>query len=60
MIVAAIEKRIYVGGLHQSVTEDLLRGRFSKFGSVTDASIAKDDQGLDIELLHYWKRCFLY
>ncbi|KAF7729466.1 hypothetical protein EC973_004446 [Apophysomyces ossiformis] len=40
-----VEKRIYIGGLHESVTEDLLVDRFSKFGTVIEASTGKGSEG---------------
>ncbi|KAI8071680.1 hypothetical protein BC940DRAFT_293417 [Gongronella butleri] len=39
---AAIQKRVYVGGLHPEVTADLLAQRFAKYGSLSNVQIAKD------------------
>ncbi|KAL0089344.1 hypothetical protein F4703DRAFT_1840626 [Phycomyces blakesleeanus] len=39
------QKRIYIGGLHGTITEDSIRDRFQKFGSVSGVSLAKDDEG---------------
>ncbi|KAI8332106.1 hypothetical protein BC941DRAFT_455852 [Chlamydoabsidia padenii] len=43
--LAPIEKRIYVGGLPSSVTPDQLEDRFAKFGSISNVSIALNDEG---------------
>ncbi|KAG0173626.1 nucleolar protein 8 [Apophysomyces sp. BC1015] len=40
-----VEKRIYIGGLHESVTEDLLIDRFSKFGKITQLTVGKGSEG---------------
>ncbi|KAI7847814.1 hypothetical protein BDC45DRAFT_547399 [Circinella umbellata] len=40
-----IEKRIYIGGLHSSVNDQLLRDRFSRYGTIGDINIAKDVEG---------------
>ncbi|KAI8082910.1 uncharacterized protein BX664DRAFT_284703 [Halteromyces radiatus] len=40
-----VEKRIYVGGLPSSVTVDQLETRFAKFGSISNVTIAKNEQG---------------
>lgn len=42
----AIEKRVYIGGLHSSVTDQLLHDRFSRYGTISSATVAKDDQGI--------------
>ncbi|CDH48905.1 hypothetical protein RO3G_07180 [Lichtheimia corymbifera JMRC:FSU:9682] len=41
----AIEKRVYIGGLHSSVTDQLLHDRFNRYGTISSATVAKDDQG---------------
>ncbi|KAI9323224.1 hypothetical protein BX666DRAFT_1884475 [Dichotomocladium elegans] len=41
----AIEKRVYIGGLHESINDQLLRERFARYGTVKDATIAKDSEG---------------
>lgn len=42
MLLEPIDKRIYIGGLHPSTTEDQIKERFSKFGSVDNVTIAKN------------------
>ncbi|KAL7332103.1 hypothetical protein PS15p_204198 [Mucor circinelloides] len=37
-----VDKRIYIGGLHPSTTEDQIVERFSKFGQVSNVAIAKN------------------
>ncbi|KAF1803950.1 hypothetical protein FB192DRAFT_1323931 [Mucor lusitanicus] len=37
-----VDKRIYIGGLHPSTTEDQIVERFSKFGQVSNVTIAKN------------------
>lgn len=37
-----VDKRIYIGGLHPSTTEDQIAERFSKFGQVSNVTIAKN------------------
>ncbi|KAI8642059.1 hypothetical protein BD408DRAFT_387732 [Parasitella parasitica] len=36
------DKRIYIGGLHPSTTEDQIVDRFSRFGKVSNVAIAKN------------------
>lgn len=43
--LAPVEKRIYVGGLPSSVTPDQLQDRFAKFGSISNVTIALNDDG---------------
>ncbi|KAI9491246.1 hypothetical protein BDB00DRAFT_883854 [Zychaea mexicana] len=40
-----VEKRIYIGGLFPSVNEQLLRDRFSRYGTISNITIAKDIEG---------------
>ncbi|KAI8990967.1 hypothetical protein BDF20DRAFT_841940 [Mycotypha africana] len=37
-----VDKRIYIGGLHPSITEDQIVERFGKFGTVSNVDIAKN------------------
>ncbi|KAI9023818.1 hypothetical protein CLU79DRAFT_834641 [Phycomyces nitens] len=39
------QKRIYIGGLHDTITEESVRDRFQKFGTVSAVSIARDTEG---------------
>ncbi|KAL9543344.1 hypothetical protein PS6_009326, partial [Mucor atramentarius] len=41
-----VDKRIYIGGLHPSTTEDQIVERFSKFGQVSNVAIAKNTDKL--------------
>jgi RNA recognition motif-containing protein len=41
-----VDKRIYIGGLHATTTEDQIKDRFSKFGSVTNVTIAKNTDSM--------------
>lgn len=42
-----VVKRLYVGGLHHTISEAELQERFCKFGNVTDIEIVirKDEEG---------------
>lgn len=40
--VGPVDKRIYIGGLHPTTTEDQIVERFSKFGQVSNVTIAKN------------------
>ncbi|KAI8884203.1 hypothetical protein K501DRAFT_248401 [Backusella circina FSU 941] len=40
-----VNKRIYIGGLHPSTTEDSIKERFSKFGQIGQVTVAKDTEG---------------
>ncbi|KAI8380915.1 uncharacterized protein BYT42DRAFT_513011 [Radiomyces spectabilis] len=40
-----IEKRVYIGGLADTVTEQTLSDRFNRFGTTTNISVAKDANG---------------
>jgi RNA recognition motif-containing protein len=44
-MIEAISKRIYIGGLHPSTTEDSIKERFGKFGEINQVSMAKDEEG---------------
>lgn len=44
-----VDKRIYIGGLHPSTTEDQIVERFSKFGQVSNVTIAKNTDSKCIE-----------
>lgn len=46
-------RRLYIGGLGHSVSEDELYERFSKFGNVTETEIIsrKDEHGNTLKLL---------
>ncbi|KAI8970499.1 hypothetical protein BDB01DRAFT_845385 [Pilobolus umbonatus] len=35
-------KRIYIGGLHESITEDNIKDRFHKYGEIVNVDVAKD------------------
>ena len=37
--------KLYVGSLHENITEDMLKGIFSPFGRVTQVEVAKDEAG---------------
>ncbi|KAI7897779.1 uncharacterized protein BX663DRAFT_527174 [Cokeromyces recurvatus] len=41
-ITEPIDKRIYIGGLHPQTTEEQIKERFNKFGSVSHVNIAKN------------------
>jgi RNA recognition motif-containing protein len=38
-------KKLYLGGVKEPLTEDDLKGYFSKYGTITDAVIMKDREG---------------
>ena len=38
-------KKLYLGGVKEPITENDLREYFSKFGSVTDVIVMKDQEG---------------
>jgi RNA recognition motif-containing protein len=40
--IGPVDKRIYIAGLHSSVTEDQIQERFSKFGKVNGVTVAKN------------------
>ncbi|KAI9275712.1 hypothetical protein BDA99DRAFT_457392, partial [Phascolomyces articulosus] len=40
-----VDKRIYIGGLHSSVDDQLIRDRFGRYGTIGDITIAKDVEG---------------
>jgi RNA recognition motif-containing protein len=44
-MIEAINKRIYIGGLHPSTTEDSIKERFGKFGEINQVTMAKDAEG---------------
>lgn len=37
-----VDKRIYIGGLHSSVTEEQIQERFGKFGKINNVTVAKN------------------
>ncbi|ORZ02438.1 hypothetical protein BCR43DRAFT_9901 [Syncephalastrum racemosum] len=60
-----VEKRIYIGGLHESIDEKQVHDRFDRFGKVSQISIAKDMEGKCRGFGHMsitttenmWKKC---
>lgn len=40
--IEPVDKRVYIGGLHATTTEDQIKDRFSKFGTVNNVTIAKN------------------
>ncbi|KAJ1961257.1 hypothetical protein GGI12_003351, partial [Dipsacomyces acuminosporus] len=62
----AVEKRIYVGGLTEAVTEDDVLGRFKPFGEVSSVEVLKTADGKGCRGFGYvsisikpsqWRRC---
>ncbi|KAG1646410.1 hypothetical protein G6F44_000864 [Rhizopus delemar] len=41
-----VNKRIYLGGLHSSITEDQIKERFSRFGTISHIHVARDSENL--------------
>lgn len=44
MKIAPVNKRIYLGGLHSSITEDQIKERFSRFGTISHIHVARDSE----------------
>lgn len=44
-MLGPVDKKIFIGGLTASVTENEIKERFSKFGRVDSVSVAKNAEG---------------